>query len=250
MDYDLPAITDEQIDAYILKRKLRKIIIIVLSVVVIAVGAILIFMAKSSEAEERRLREEELAKYYSSNIFIDYNDQKIPIASDLSKFLKYWNLFYNTLTIKGNRVEKKTTIRAFALSDKCVSSSAEWLGWIGTKDEPKLVEVQGFIKTGDADSCKIENLRVKKFILRSGVIKKGEYSLDIANSTADEVLDYFDIGDNEIRGSNSSRVIRLDALSTDEYRVEYWYDDNSQGEDPIKLVYEYVEPTSVVEGTE
>ena len=60
-----------------------------------------------------------------------------------------------------------------------------------------------------------------------------EYSDDEHNN----VLEYFDIDDGNVRGSNNSRVISIDALSTDDFEAEFWYDDNKYGEDPIKLVF-------------
>ena len=160
----------------------------------------------------------------------------------MATFLKNFGAYFDTFTVrKKNQTDKNTDLKTFLKSDKCISSSASWRGWLGTSSETKKIEINGFIKSGDADSCKLSNLRVQSFVFRTGTLKKGDYTLDISNVTAEDVLDYFDIEDTDIRSSNSSRIIRLKDLDTDEYTAEFWYDENIYGEDPVKLVYTYNE---------
>lgn len=234
---DMPVITDEMINDYIRKRNLRRVILIVAAIAIVAAGIAALFIVKANEAaEERRLAEEE-AKFLKDNNLITYSGNKVIVASDLSAYLRNFGMYYDTFTVHGKRSDKVTDLKTFLNSDKCASSSAAWLGWLGTSEETKKIEINGFIKTGDADSCKLDNLYVKSFTFRNGILEKGDYKLDISNTTADEVLEYFDIEDSSVRHSNSSRIIRLKELDTDEYEAEFWYNDNSFGEDPVKLVY-------------
>ena len=235
----MPVITEEMINDYIRKRNLRRVILVATAVALVAIGIAAIFITKANEAAEERRRIEQEKRFLSDTNLITYEGNNIIVSSDLASFLKNFAMYYGTFTVQGKRSEKVTDLKTFLKSDKCVSSSASWLGWLGTSDKPKLIEINGFIKSGDADSCVLSNLRVDSFVLRSGNIKKGDYELDIDNMTADEVLDYFDIRDSEVRHSNSTRIIRIKEFDTDDFTVEFWYDDNIYGEDPVKLVFTF-----------
>ena len=238
---DMPVITEEMINDYIRKRNLRRAILIIAAIAIVAAGIAALFIVKANEAAEAKRRADAEAEFLRNKNLIIYMDKKLLVSSDLATFLKNFGAHFDTFTVHKNRSDKKTDLVSFLNSDKCASSSAAWQGWLGTSSDPKKIEINGFIKTGDADSCVLSNLRVDSFVFRSGIIKKGDYELDISNMTANEVLDYFDIDDSMVRGSNSSRIIRLEELDIDEFTAEFWYDDNIMGEDPVKLVYTYTQ---------
>lgn len=236
---DMPVITDEMVNDYIRRRNLRRVILIVCAIAVVASAIAAFFVTKANEAEEERRRAEREKQFLNDPNLITYNGDNIIASSDLASFLKSFATYYGTFTVHGKRADRETDLKTFLNSDKCASSSASWKGWLGTSDYPKQIEINGFIKSGDADSCLVSNLRVDSFVLRTGIVKKKGYELDIDTMTANQVLDYFDIEDSEVRYSNSMRMIRIKELDTSDFTAEFWYDDNIYGEDPVKLIYTY-----------